>query len=437
MELEIDSINCDSSIYRNKKKIDKVAPRLFSARENCCGCSACFAICPTSAIQMLADGEGFLYPSIDEERCIRCYRCLSVCSFKVDQNSKGFFEGEILVQDEKTDKKTMYASPISYAVKYKDMNVRMSSRSGGIFTALSDAVLSENGVVYGCVLTEEYLAIHTRAEDKAKRNRMRGSKYIQSDMSNSFVSVKKDLQAGRHVLFSGTSCQVAGLKTFLGNQALDLLLCVDIVCHGVPSPYVWKAYLAWQEKKYGGKIQSVDFRNKRDFGWKAHKESVYLDNVPRIDSEVFKTLFYSHNILRPCCHVCPYKDIHHPGDITIADYWGIEKEVPGFDDNHGVSLVLINNDKGQRWFEKVSGLLEFHKTELMNNLQPPLVAPFPQSKTRNQFWQDFFSKDFELIARRYGGYGVLNEWKSVLINLKNKILRKAKIENSSRNRRKY
>ena len=238
-----------------------------------------------------------------------------------------------------------WKQPKVFAVKHKDESTRAASRSGGIFTALSDQVLSNGGVVYGCVLTDKFDAVHIRADNEEDRNRMRGSKYIQSKLGDTFKSVRADLDAQKSVLFSGTSCQVAGLKKYLGKEYKNLL-CVDIVCHGVPSPKVWKEYLYWQEKKHKSKIVKVDFRNKKDYGWRAHKETLICENGKSVDSTVFTTLFYGHGILRPSCYECPYKSVMHPGDITIADYWGIEKAAPEFDDNKGVSLVLVNSEMG-------------------------------------------------------------------------------------------
>lgn len=161
-----------------------------------------------------------------------------------------------------------------YSVKHKDDATREASRFGGIFTALSDQVLSDGGVVYRCVLTDDFDAIHIRVESMEERNRMRGSKYIQSKMGDTFKNVKADLDSQRRVLFYGTSCQVAGLKDYLGKEYTNLL-CVDIVCHGVPSKTVWDAYLRWQEQKNHSKVASVDFRNKKDFGWHDHVETLY------------------------------------------------------------------------------------------------------------------------------------------------------------------
>lgn len=198
-----------------------------------------------------------------------------------------------------------WKQPKVYAVQHKNEGVRAASRSGGIFTAVSDHVLGQKGVIYGCVLTDDFKAIHVRADSKDGRDRMRGSKYIQSSIRDTYKDVKKDLLDDRKVLFSGTSCQVAGLKSFLGKEYSNLF-CIDIVCHGVPSPAVWKKYLVWQEEKKHGKTITVDFRNKKDFGWRDHKEKLSMDNGQVINSTVFTSIFYSHLALRPCCYECPY-----------------------------------------------------------------------------------------------------------------------------------
>jgi len=312
--------------------------------------------------------------------------------------------------------------PEVFAVQHKDDNVRAASRSGGIFTAFSDYVLEENGVVYGCILTEDFEAVHVRADSKCVRDRMRGSKYIQSKMNDTYKKVKNDLEAGRKVLFSGTSCQVAGLKSYLG-QEYENLYCIDIVCHGVPSPKVWKAYLTCQETKNQSKVKAVDFRNKKDFGWREHIETLYLTNGQTVDSRVFTTLFYGHSILRPCCYECPYKSVTHPGDITIADYWGIEKAAPKFDDNKGVSLVLINNEKGKKVFDAIKNQVKWQDTRLEDSMQPPLIAPFPKPQNRKNFWSDFENKDFNYIANKYGGAGIKNRIKNTLRRIKRKLTR--------------
>ena len=307
-----------------------------------------------------------------------------------------------------------------YAVKHRNMDTRMASRSGGIFTALSDWVLRDEGVIYGCILGKNFEALHTRAVTAAERNKMRGSKYIPSSMGDVFKQVKEDLIVGRKVLFSGTSCQVAGLLAYL-EKNYNNLLCVDIVCHGVPSPTVWKSYLKWQEYKNKAKCEHVNFRNKVDFGWNAHVETLKMKTVDgaikAVNSKIFKTIYYSHNILRPSCYYCPYKSTEHPSDITIADYWGIEKAAPGFSDNRGVSLVLVNNKRGVTAFQNVKKDVEWRECKLEDSIRPSLEKPFEVPSTREQFWKDFQNNDFSMIANKYGGVGFVPLIKKKLNNL--------------------
>lgn len=315
-----------------------------------------------------------------------------------------------------------WEQPKVYAVQHRDESIRIASRSGGIFTAISDYVLENDGVIYGCILTEDFKAVHVRADNTSVRDQMRGSKYIQSRMDDTYKKVKNDLEAGRQVLFSGTSCQVAGLERYLGIEYKNLL-CLDIVCHGVPSPKVWKAYLNWQEKKNRSKVKTLDFRNKKDFGWRNHIETLCFENGKIVSSRVFATLFYGHSILRPCCYECPYKSVMHPGDITIADYWGIEKAAPEFDDNKGVSLVLINNERGNQIFDLIKKQVKWEKTKLEDSMQPPLKAPFPKPKNREDIWNDFENRNFAYIAKKYGGAGIGNKIKQCLRHIKRKLVR--------------
>lgn len=310
--------------------------------------------------------------------------------------------------------------PKVYAVKHKDESVRECSRSGGIFTALSDKFLENNGVIYGCVLNEKFEAVHVRATNELERNKMRGSKYIQSKLGDTFKNVKIDLENGKSVLFSGTSCQVAGLRKFLRRE-YDNLICVDIVCHGVPSLKVWKKYLYWYEDRNNSKIEDVNFRNKKDFGWCDHVETIYLSNGKIINSSIFKNLFYGHAILRPSCYECLYKSLIHPGDITIADYWGVENAAPEFDDNKGVSLVLVNNEIGEELLNNIEYKLFIKSTKIEDSMQPPLKAPFPKPVFREIFWNDFFNKSFTYIAKKYGNYGMVNGLKDKYRKLKRKI----------------
>lgn len=295
----------------------------------------------------------------------------------------------------------------TYAVKHKNECVVNDSRSGGIFTALSDLFLPD-GVVYGCILDSSQRAIHVRCTNTIERNKMRGSKYVQSKLGESFKNVKSDLENGKSVLFSGTSCQIAGLKHFLGKE-YSQLLCVDIVCHGVPSPKIWREYLKWQSRNE--EIINIDFRNKKKYGWRDHVETIELKDKT-VDSKVWATLFYSHNILRPSCYECPYKSINHPGDITIADYWNIENVAPEFDDNKGVSLVLINSNKGSDFFERIKKNLLWKETNIENSMQRAFIRAEYRPNSRDEFWEDYVNKNFDYIIKKYGGLTPI--WKKVI-----------------------
>lgn len=289
----------------------------------------------------------------------------------------------------------------TYIVKQKNLNSRMQSRSGGIFVSVSDKILEAGGVVYGCALDEEFNAYHRKAETKEERDLFRGSKYVQSDMKDAMKEALEDLKRGKVVLFSGTPCQISGMKAICPDAYRDNLLCIDIVCHGVPSPKIWNDYKKYMEKKYHGKITAVDFRNKRKHGWWEHIESVKIHGL-EVDSQIYKSLFYEHNVLRDCCYQCPYKNLEREGDISIADAWGIAKAAPEFDDNHGVSLVLVNTEKGKKWFEEALIDCDYQKCNIKDYMQDPFIRSFEKPENYEEFWADYFSKDFaEIIKEKY------------------------------------
>lgn len=306
-----------------------------------------------------------------------------------------------------------------YAAKHNDVEIRSASQSGGVFTAVSDWILDRGGVVYGCVLDEKFRAIHVRAENKEQRDHMRGSKYVQSTLGNVFSQIKDDLVAEKKVLFTGTPCQVAGLKRFIGDNN-KLLYCIDIICHGVPSPSVWSAYLNWQKKKAHNEIKSAVFRNK-SFGWHSHFETLHFKNGTEITSSIYATIFYKHYPLRPSCFKCPFKSLKRQGDLTIADCWGIEKTDPEFDDNKGLSLILLNSEKGKDIFSDISADMTCKPEKIENLMQPCLKEQFPVPEDRDVFWQEFRKKKFVYIARKYADYGFGNKVKHFKERVVNKL----------------
>lgn len=230
-------------------------------KADCCGCTACNAVCPHDAITMRPDAMGFLYPVVDKDKCIDCGLCEKVCAF-----------------NDHYDISLNLPEPLAYAARHKDMDEIMKSRSGAAFAAISDYVLENGGIVYGAGYAEHFRVVHKRAITKEQRDEFRGSKYVQSDLRGVFRQVKQDLKGGLQVLFSGTPCQTAGLNSFIGRKLRTNLILVDIVCHGVPSPYLWRDYLAYIEKKHGDKIAWVNFRDKELFGWAAHRETFKFVN---------------------------------------------------------------------------------------------------------------------------------------------------------------
>ena len=310
--------------------------------------------------------------------------------------------------------------PVSYAVKHKDENVRSESRSGGVFSSISDYVLDNNGVVYGCILNEQLQAIHIRATTKSKRDLMRGSKYVQSNIGDVFEKVKKDLQGGLLVLFSGTSCQVDGLKKYLCKD-YDNLILVDILCLGVPSGKVLNSYIKWIEGK-NGKCTNINFRNKREYGWQAHVETLTCEKGI-VNSRIYATLFAKHLIIRPCCYECPYKREWHPGNITLGDFWEVKNVCPQFNDNKGVSLVLVNDEKGEQIFDCVRSNLIYHRTKFEYSTRESMLEPAHKPKNRTDFWQDYYNKDFTYITKKY----VNNSIEKRLKRLMAEIIRKQRI----------
>ena len=358
---------------------------------DCCGCSACASICRHDAITMQPDALGFLYPIVDAAKCVDCKLCEKVCAFKDDY-----------------DKSSNLPLSIAYGARHKDMNEVATSRSGAAFIAMSDHILGQGGVVYGAGYTDHFRVMHKRALTKEQRNEFKGSKYVQSDMGQVFRSVEKDLRDGLYVLFSGTPCQTAGLHSFIGEKLHERLFLVDIVCHGVPSPYIWRDYIVYLEQKKGSQITYVDFREKAQMGWRAHKEAFrYKCSQENKDIRSSYTyLFYKHIMFRHSCEVCKYANLQRPSDVTIADFWGWEKTHPTINsDDKGLSLVLCNTNKGAQLFDSVKELMDTFPVDLRNCMQPNLIRPSKIHTLRNQFEQDYVRKGFVYVMKRYGDAG--------------------------------
>lgn len=352
----------------------------------CCGCTACASICNHDAITMEEDGLGFFYPNIDETKCVECGLCDNICSFNDDY-----------------DKSLNFLEPKAYAARHKNMEEVMKSRSGAAFIAISDYVLDKlGGVIYGAGYKDHFRVVHKRAISKEERDEFRGSKYVQSDLGGVFREIKKDLKDGLTVLFSGTPCQTSGLNRYVGVKLRKNLILIDIVCHGVPSPYIWRDYLAYLENKQKDIITVVNFRDKGKYGWKAHKESFEF----RGGKMTFTYTFYKHIMFRHSCGKCHFTNLHRPSDITLADFWGWEKTDPNINkDNKGVNLVLINTPKGLEIFNAVKNDLYTIPADLENIIQPNLQHPSAIHPDRMNFERDYIKRGFKYVMCKYGDLG--------------------------------
>ena len=376
--------------YANRKKNTRKQLDTFMINiknlEECCGCTACASICNHNAITMRPDTLGFLYPVVDVSKCTNCGLCEKVCSFNSNY-----------------DTSFNITEPIVYAARQKKLDEILKSRSGAVFAAISDYILEKGGVVYGAGYSNHFHVIHKRATTKAERDEFRGSKYVQSYMNDVFRHVKKDLKNGLIVLFSGTPCQTAGLNSYVGNRLRSKLLLIDIVCHGVSSPKVWEDYLNSIENREKSKVINVDFRNKKIFGWNAHKETFDFENG---QTKWYRFRFYNKIHMRRSCSICPFTNTKRPSDITLGDFGGYEKNLPSmYSDNYGCSMVYCNTKKGELIFDEIKSSLILQKTKLSITLQPNLKHPTNPHRNRENFENSYVKYGYEKTSRKYGMIG--------------------------------
>lgn len=372
---------------------------------DCCGCTACASACPKSAITMSADGFGFKIPEVNEDLCIDCGRCLKVCQFNKNYNRYSNFE-----------------KPIVYGVRHNDEQELAKSQSGAASWAIIQTFLESAGIVYGASFENVYHVSHTKAINLFEAQKFRGSKYVQSDLDGVFSSIKNDLKDGNRVLFIGTGCQVAGLKSYIPIALHDKLFTVDLVCHGTPSPAVWTEYIKYLENKHKSKATNAAFRNKR-FGWHSHIETIKMKNqVRELENTSFRKLFYDHVIVRKSCTKCPFTNIHRVSDITIADFWGWEKYYTEWNDNMGVNVLFVNSEKGMRLFKQMSPYISSIKSSLEKCIQPQMKAPITANYNIMEHAESLFRKGgYKALACRYGDLNPLFRMKTFIGNSLRKI----------------
>lgn len=312
----------------------------YKNKKDCNGCGICTIGCPTNAIKMIEDNEGFYYPQIDEEKCINCGKCKNICSNYND--SKGNEQAYMAINKNKKELK--------------------NSASGGIFYILAQYVIEKKGVVFGVEYAENHKVQHNHYETLEECRNFQGSKYVRSDIGNSYEKVKEFLKQDRYVLFTGTPCQCNALKTYLGKEYENLIIC-DIICHANPSQKVFDKYINEIEEKENKKITRINFRDKEN-GWKNSTPIIYFEDGSKLEEKSFYNAFVGELFDRPSCHECKFSSTKRVTDFTIGDFWGIDKIMPEvIDDNTGISLFLVNSKKANSIFEEVNDNMDFKKID--------------------------------------------------------------------------
>ncbi len=345
--------------------------KLFQNKQACTGCHSCYNRCPVGAISMDPDVEGFLYPRIDPKKCIQCDLCLRVCP---------------IYKEPSVSKK----EPEAFAAVCNSEELRTSSSSGGIFSLLANEILSRGGMVFGAIQTADCKAVvHAGATTELEQQKQRGSKYLQSRIGTTYREAEAFLEKGGTVLFSGTPCQIAGLYAFL-KKDYERLYTQDLICHGAPSPLVWKKYAEEMEQQVGETLQTVSFRNK-ERGWKNFSLKLTFSDQSNRSASLMEDFylkgFMSDLFLRPSCYQCKYKSMYRQADITLADFWGVEHLHPELDDDRGVSLVFTHSKKGTELLEAVRHAMNLVSTNASEAIQynPAMIQSAHCPERRNAF----------------------------------------------------
>ncbi|MBQ6706116.1 MAG: Coenzyme F420 hydrogenase/dehydrogenase, beta subunit C-terminal domain [Clostridia bacterium] len=378
-------------------------------KEGCSGCHGCATVCPKGCITMLRDDEGFLYPHVNEQSCVDCGLCEQVCP--------------ILHPLSKNE------PPQALAVMNKDDTVRFESSSGGVFTLLAEAVIDRGGVVFGAAFDERFAVRHIPVKTKEDLSRLRGSKYLQSTIGDTYRQAQALLQAGTPVLFTGTPCQIEGLYGYL-RQEYDHLITADIICHGVPSPAVWDEYIRYREGDAASPVETVSFRYKKD-GWKGFLLRLVFKNgrehkQPR-SADVYMQGFLKNLSLRPSCYACSFKSFERAADITLADFWGVANVHPDMDDDKGTSLVFVHSKKGQALIQDllsdcVSCPTDAKKAGERNHA---MIRSVMRPEGRDTFIRDVLAHGFDFAKKKY----FKTTYKDVIKSLRRKLtmLKKGKM----------
>ncbi len=355
-------------------------------RADCCGCYGCYNACPFGAITMAEDEEGFRYPRVDAERCRNCGKCERTCP--------------VLNPIEREQE----SIPATYAAINKDEAVRADSSSGGMFHLFAEQIFSEDGIVFGAGFDADWEVCHQSVERVEDLGRLRVSKYLQSRIEMTFQQVVEHLRQGRKVLFAGTPCQCAALRRFVGKRDENLIL-VDFICHGVPSPKIWRKYLALRANKK--EIQGISFRNK-NLSWERYLLAISYGNANKylaadLNTDLYLQGFLQNLYLRPSCHNCHFCKKNRPSDITLADFWGVQEESPDMYDGKGTSLIFIQSQKGKALFQQVQDRARIKEQDFAKAIRhnPSMIQSSTPSPKRAAFFRDVQRNEMDFMKLLY------------------------------------
>lgn len=339
----------------------------------CCGCSACAQSCPKQCIKMCEDEEGFLYPKVDKAECIDCGLCEKVCPYLNSSDEKKPQSIEVAINP--------------------DMNIRLASSSGGIFSLLAEYIINTGGVVFGARFNSQWEVVHDYTDNIEGLAAFRGSKYVQSEVGNSYREAKRFLDEGRTVLFSGTPCQINALKRYLKKEYNNLYM-VDIVCHGVPSPKIWSDYLRYINPN-GEEIQAINMRDKSR-SWSKYSYIIDTEKTPLYDdfaaNSEYLRMYINGFSVRPSCFNCPVKGGRSQSDITLADAWGIKEVFPEMDDEKGASVVCLNSEAGANLYGAISKESRPFPSAVFYKANPSFHTSAKESQYRTLFWNLYQEK---------------------------------------------
>lgn len=356
---------------------------------NCVGCYACYNACPTKAITLEEDKEGFKYPKIDKEKCINCGKCERVCP--------------ILNQKLKEENRI---KPVIMAAWSKNEDIRIDSTSGGIFSELAKKVLQEQGVVVGALYTKSWKVEHAIITKESEIEKVRSSKYLQSDINDIYIKIEEYLKKNVKVLMCGTPCQIAGLYNYLNKEYENLITC-DFICRGVNSPKIFEMYIKHLEQKYKSPIKQIKFKNKKH-GWHNFSTKIDFENgktyIGGRYTDSYMIGYLQHNaFIRPSCYECKFKGVPKKADITLGDFWGIEKIDQLLDNNKGTSIVMLNNEKAEEFFTSLKDNIFYKRIESKQVYEHNVCAnsSVKMTKEREEVFKNIDNMSYEDLSKNF------------------------------------